>query len=100
MGNKMSKKYNINKEIIEDNKHNNKGNFKENIIIGKVKVRKKNLKQKIINSYENVKREDPEKWNKMKVFNENEKEIKNCEIFINKKKIQFNIIIFLKKVFI
>ena len=74
------KKNNFNKEKIELN---------EIIIIGIIEIEKDNLKQRIINSYENVRREEPKwEWDKIKVV-ENEEEIKNCEIFINDKKIEF-----------
>jgi len=78
----MLRKNNFNKEEIELN---------EIIIIGiiEIEIEKGNSKQRIINSYENVKREDPKwEWGKIKVL-ENEEEIKNCEIFINDKKIEF-----------
>ena len=78
---------------IKENNNNedNKRKLEENIIIGTIKVEKNNLKQRIINSYENAKRENPKywDWDNMKV-NENEEEIKNCEIFINEKKIIFS----------
>ena len=57
-----------------------------------IKIKKSKLKEKIINSYENIKREEPcgkGDKNVIKV-NKNEKEIKYCEIFINEKKIKFN----------
>ena len=64
----------------------------ESAIIGIIKVAKDDLKQRIINSYENVKKEN-------KYFRgiENEKEIKMCEIFINDKKINFRYFIKFKK---
>jgi hypothetical protein len=79
----MSKQENI--------KEGKKGIIKENIIIGTIKIKENKLKQKIINSYENVKREEPNerKWDEIKV-NKNEEDIKNCEIFINEKKINFD----------
>ena len=60
----------------------------DNIIIGDIKIKKNNLTTRIINSYENVKYEDYDKedYDKSK---ENEEEIKDCEIFINDKKINF-----------
>ena len=58
----------------------------ESIIIGIIKVLKDNLKQRIINSYENYKNE----YNFIFEGTENEKEIKECEIFINDKKIDCN----------
>ena len=65
----------------------NKEEIKENIIIGKIKVEKNNLKQRIINSYENYKTEN------YLIFYcegiENEKELKECEIFINVIKMNF-----------
>ena len=59
----------------------------DNIIIGNIKIEKGQLRNRIINSYDNVKREksniiDYESKN-------NEKEIKNCEIYINNQKITF-----------
>ena len=49
-------------EIKEKKNEDNKEELKENIIIGIIEVEKNNLKQKIINSYENVKREEPYLW--------------------------------------
>ena len=81
----MLRKNNFNKEEIGENKIE----LSEIIIIGIIKIEKDNLKQRIINSCENVKREEPKwEWDKIKVV-ENEEEIKNCEIFINDKKIKF-----------
>ena len=57
-----------------------------NFIIGTIKIKKGNLSQRIINSYENYIRENSFFY----VFDRNEKEIKNCEIFINEEKIKFN----------
>ena len=83
----MSIKNNSLKKIKEDNKNISD----ENIIIGKIKIKKNNgLKARIINSYENAKREDSDERLKDKKFIENEEEIKNCEIFINEKKIEFD----------
>ncbi len=42
---------------------------------------------KIINSYDNMKREEPR--NGIRSTKRNEEQIKNCEIFINDKKIDF-----------
>ena len=73
-------------EIVENNKEDNKGKLKENFIVGIINVEESNLKEIIINSYENVKREELWRdWDEIKV-NKNEKEIKNCEVFINEKK--------------
>ena len=80
-----------NKMFIKEPKEVNYIKLTENCIVGIIKIKKDNLKQKIINSYENVKREEPWNWywDEMKV-NNNEEEIKNCEIYINEKKIKFN----------
>ena len=72
-----------NKENDEDKKMNDKFKYKYNIIIGNIKV-EKNRKQRIINSYENAKKE----YNNL-IGEKNEEEIKNCEIFINDKHIDF-----------
>ena len=60
------------------------------LLIGKIKIKNDNLEQRIINSYENVLTEVDKKmdWTKNKV-RKNEKEIQNCQIFINDKKIKF-----------
>ena len=81
------KKYNIIKEKGKENKKSksNKESEKNNIILGKIKIEKNKLKQRIINSYEKFKEEIIDLWGI-----ENEKEIKECEIFINDKKINFN----------
>ena len=78
----MSKLKNMNEE--------KKGEEKENIIIGKISIaRGSPLRLRIINSFENVKKEEPKIFNEIKSKN-NEEEIKNCEIFINGNKIDFN----------
>ena len=91
---------NIEEEEKNDNdyimEYNNKYNTikeeekKDNIIIGKIKVEKTCLRHRLINSYENVKRENKNLfWDNVKEI-ENEEQIKNCDIFINDIKINFN----------
>ena len=58
---------------IKKEKENKEEMMKDNIIIGYINVKKNKLRQRIINSEEK----------------ENEEEIKDCEIFINDKKIDF-----------
>ena len=75
------------------NIHNEKKEKKENenFIIGYIEIKEKNKKYRIINSYENVKKEEPGKWNLDIIqAQKNEEEIKNCNIFINNKKINFD----------
>ena len=60
-----------------------------NEIILEINIEDNNSKKRIINSFENTKRE-----NRNQSFNnfetkENEDEIKECEIYINDKKIEF-----------
>ena len=75
----------------EGKKEDNAGKLKEFIIIGTIRIEKNELKERIINSYENVKREEPTKWNLDTIINvENEDDITDCEIFINEKNIKFN----------
>ena len=63
----------------------------ENIIVGRIKIIKDNLKQRIINSYENTKLEESAGWAWDYInIDKNEKEIKECEIYINNKKIIFD----------
>ena len=82
----------LNKKRRRNNKYNKQDNKNEenldNIIIGDINIEENNLTARIINSYENVKYKDKNKkdYDKSK---ENEKEIKDCEIFINNKKINF-----------
>ena len=81
-----------NQMFIKEPKEVNYIKLTENCIVGIIKIKKDNLKQKIINSYENVKREETSwNWDEIKV-NENEEEIKNCDIFINGKKIKFTLL--------
>ena len=64
--------------------------LKENIIIGYFEILNNNSEEIIINSYENVKREKMF-WKLDRIQSiENEEEIKNCEIYINEKKTNFN----------
>ena len=80
----------LNKKRRRNNKYNKEDNKIEenldNIIIGDININKNNLITRIINSYENVNNEDKKDYDKSK---ENEKEIKESEIFINDKKIKF-----------
>ena len=78
----------LNNEIKENKKIEYRQN--NNIIIAKIKVQKDNSKKRIINSFENAKREEPELDLDNKELFGNEKQIKNCEIFINDKRIEFN----------
>ena len=70
------------KKVIKDRR---KDNLNKNIIIAIIKINNNNYKQRIINSYENFKSEN---FLIVKGI-ENEKEIKESEIFINDKKINF-----------
>ena len=81
--NKNLERENINKEkdVIKDITEKEKVEY--NIITGEIEI-SNNLRQRIINSYENAKKE----YSYIKGI-ENEKEIKNCDIFINNKKINF-----------
>ena len=89
--NKKTKRNKIKKEEEKNENENVKDEkmkeIKDNIIIGIIKVEKNDLKQKIINSYENAKKENIDFSLKGK---ENENEIKDCEIYINDKKIDFS----------
>ena len=80
----------LNKNRKRKNKYNKEDNKIEenldNIIMGDININKNNLITRIINSYENVNNEDKKDYDKSK---ENEKEIKESEIFINDKKIKF-----------
>ena len=61
--------------------------MKKNEIILEINIKDNNLKKRIINSFENTKRENP---NSKCIDNKgNEEEIKNCEIYINYKKLDF-----------
>ena len=86
--NKKTKRDKIIKKGKENEKVNNKvEKMKEikNIIKGIINVEKNNLKLRIINSYENAKKEE-----NYLIGQENEEEIKLCEIFINDNKIDFS----------
>ena len=62
----------------------------KNEIISEINIKNCNLKERIINSFENKKRENPN-WNWVNIESkENEKEIRDCEIYINDKKIDFS----------
>ena len=95
MENKEQEDKNYNDCIMEmeNNKHDiiKKEEIKDsNIIIGNIKVEKTCLRLRILNSYENTKRENKNLfWGNVKAI-ENEEQIKNCEIFINNIKINFN----------
>ena len=61
----------------------------KNEIILEIDIKYNNSKERIINSFENVKRENPDlDWNNIET-KKNEEEIKECEIFINDKIIDF-----------
>ena len=61
----------------------------KNEIILEINNGDNNSKKRIINSFENAKRENPSwDWNEIEA-KENEDEIKECEIYINDKKIDF-----------
>ena len=61
----------------------------KNEIILEINIEDYNSKERIINSFENTKRENPNwDWNNIEK-KENEEEIKECEIYINDKKIDF-----------
>ena len=63
--------------------------MRKNEIILEINIKDENSKERIINSFENMKREYPEwNWNNIET-KENEEEIKECEIYINDKKIDF-----------
>ena len=64
---------------------------KNNFITGTIEINEDNSQKLIINSFENVQKKEGSKinWNKINA-EENEKEIKECEIFINNQKINFD----------
>ena len=65
-------------------------NIKDNIIIGYFDIKNNNSKERIINSFENIKRGNP-RWNWYKIESkENEKQIKECDIYINNQRIDFS----------
>ena len=62
----------------------------KNEIILEINIKDNNSKKRIINSFENTKRENPDyDWNNIET-KKNEEEIKECEIYINDKKINFS----------
>ena len=61
-----------------------------NMITGNIEVNTSNLNIRIINSYENFKKGHPDKSIRIITGEKNENQIKQCEIYINKKKIPFN----------
>ena len=83
--NQKTKRENINNK--NENKKDNEMNesLNDNIIIGLIKVDKPNLKKRLINSYENSQKESGCLNGK-----NNEEEIKECDIYINDKKIDFS----------
>ncbi len=85
--NNKRKRKNIKKKKKKiENKNKEKENV-DNIIIGNIYIKEGDLRERIINSYENVKKE--EAYFSNIESKENEKEIKSCEIFINNNKINF-----------
>ena len=82
------------KELKVENKikikDENKKKINENIITAIIEIKNCNLKYRIINSYENIKKQGI-RWDLYKnKTKENEDELKNCEIYINDTKIDFN----------
>ena len=76
---------NYNQKKLNENLDDN------NIIIASIKINKNQKKQRIINSYQNVKREEYNFWNWENIKPiENEEQIKDCEIYINDKIISFD----------
>ena len=63
--------------------------MRKNEIISELNIKHNNLKERIINSFENMKRESPFGNLSNIESKENEEEIKECEIYINDKKIDF-----------
>ena len=75
------------KDIISEK--NNKEISNDNFIIGTIEIKEPHSIKRIVNSFENLKREAPNwYWNLINEI-ENEEQIKQCEIFINDKKINF-----------
>ena len=96
LGNLLGKKRNDDNSKKSDNQNLEKGSTtedmdekKENYIIGKINIHYPYSEDKIINSYENMKREQ-NKLNDIITEKENEEEIQKCEIYINNIKIDFN----------
>ena len=80
---------------IKEEKNEYESNNKQlcNVINGIIKIKDNNFKQRIINSYENWKIENPDEyeWNKDSInATPNEEKIKQSDIYINNKKIDFN----------
>ena len=63
--------------------------MRKNEIISELNITFNNSKKRIINSFENIKRENPYLNCHNVETKENKKEIKDCEIYINDKKIDF-----------
>ena len=61
----------------------------KNEIILEINIKENNSKERIINSFENAKRENKVLRSIENGGKENEDEIKECEIYINDKKIDF-----------
>ena len=76
-----------NKKNIDKKKYNNIIN---NIIIATIEIKEKNSKKRIINSLENAKFEDAYYFDWDKNTIPNEAQIKQCEIYINDTKVDFN----------
>ena len=70
--------------------------MKKNEIILEINIKYINSRERIINSFENI-REDQALTRKEKGGKENEKDIKDCEIYINDKKIDFTYFYTFKK---
>ena len=69
-------------------KRKNENENIDNVIIGNIYINESNLTERIINTHENVKKENDFSYI-IDQSKENEKEIKNCEIYINNQKIKF-----------
>ena len=87
INNQLENDLNINFINLKQNNYNS-----NNYIIGGYDIKKNKINEpiQILNSYEEVKRKNPDwDWENIK-GNENEKEIKeNCEIYLNNKRIDF-----------
>ena len=80
----------INKKIMNIMNIGNKMDY--NFILGEIDIKDKDINKdiRIINSFEQVKREKMWENNENDYMNENEKDIKNCEISINNEIIPFS----------
>ena len=74
-------------EILKDIQLKIQNIVSDNLIISNILIKEDNFRAKIINSYENAKNEDKLLDNN---FINNDKQIRDCDIYINKEKIDFN----------